>query len=66
MSDTKLGSEDLAKLVAAERLEREQACGAEVEHVLAKHGCRLEGVPSMIPDGAGGWKTVVQVAVRAR
>ena len=51
------------EMLARIRAEAEQACLAEVEKVLARHGCKLIGVPGFLADNAGGWKVVTRVAV---
>lgn len=36
-------------------------CGAAIEALLVQHNCQMVGVPTMVPDGQGGWRIVVRV-----
>jgi hypothetical protein len=47
------------------RDETVSACAREIEGVLAKHDCKLIGIPGLAPDGSGGFRVIVRVDVVA-
>lgn len=44
----------------------ETACRLEIEAALAKHECVLNTFPEYVPDGVGGFRTVVRISIARR
>ncbi len=65
MSDMMTPTE-AAALVEADKQRRVKAAAEAVQAALREHECDLVGVPRYVPDGAGGWKTVIDTQIMAR
>jgi len=57
---------EAAQLVEQDKQRRVKAAAEAVQAALQEHQCDLVGVPRYVPDGAGGWKTVIDTQIVAR
>ena len=57
---------EAAALVKADNERRVNAAAEAVQAALREHNCDLVGFPRWVPDGAGGWKTVIDTLIAAR
>jgi len=64
MSD--MTPEEAMQLIEADKQTRLQAFGKVIEQAAQEFRCDLAGVPRYVPDGAGGWKTVVDMQIVAK
>jgi hypothetical protein len=64
-----LSATAMRQALEAERQQRAQACAAEidaaVQPLLVRHRCQMLAVPSLAPDGAGGWRVVAAIQIVA-
>lgn len=65
MSETMTASE-AAALVEQDKAQRVKATAERIQADLVDGQCDLVGTPRYVPDGAGGWKTVIDVQIVAR
>lgn len=57
---------EAAQLVEADKQRRVQAAADAIQVALREHNCDLAGFPRWVPDGVGGWKTVIDTQIVAR
>lgn len=59
MTDKKLSSEELQRLLEQDKLERQENCRSEIEVILQKYKCKLVALPKYTMDG----RTIAEVQI---
>lgn len=63
MTDKKLSSEELQKLIEQDKAERMLSCKSEIEAILRKHKCQLVTLPRIKIEGAM-WVGTTEVQIK--